>query len=380
MKAGDASTRTECGRGPALGVPPLARGKKNARRWKAWILFYDESGISQRPSIRRTWAPRGGTPVLIHSFNWKKLLVCLAVGFRWDGRCYQVWFRTFLGSCNRHRVLAYLETLARHVGGRRVILIWDQLPAHKSTLVRDYLDAQRHWLRVEWLPGYAPELNPAEPLWGKHQGPRVGEPLLRRSRRCRLGIAARDPSRAPFPHTRLGILAILWPFFLIELSLYYTRLIRLDGSVGRSSLRRKDRSPRPAHRQVGGLWPHPFWPRHLSRAVVRKAGQHATNATLPPTRNPESLAAVYRGRSQVMYVRIALTTRRLCGERLPRIFPRLFSFHEVWFPRNGSIGAHPSRALAGADSFHAFGYSSGEVRHGAAPQAHQPCRTRWQAY
>ena len=117
---------------------------------------------------------------------------------------------------------------------------------------------------------------------GEHQGPRVGEPLLRRSRRCRLGIAARDPSRAPFPHTRLGILAILWPFFLIELSLYYTRLIRLDGSVGRSSLRRKDRSPRPAHRQVGGLWPHPFWPRHLSRAVVRKAGQHATDVTLPP--------------------------------------------------------------------------------------------------
>ena len=170
MKAGDASTRTECGRGPALGVPPLARGKKNARRWKAWILFYDESGISQRPSIRRTWAPRGETPVLIHSFNWKKLLVCLAFGFRWDGRCYQVWFRTFPGSCNRHRVLAYLETLARHVGGRRVILIWDQLPAHKSTLVRDYLDAQRHWLRVEWLPGYAPELNPAEPLWGNIKG------------------------------------------------------------------------------------------------------------------------------------------------------------------------------------------------------------------
>ena len=168
--AGNASTRTECGRGPALGVPPLARGKKNARRWKAWILFYDESGISQRPSIRRTWAPRGETPVLIHSFNWKKLLVCLAVGFRWDGRCYQVWFRTFPGSCNRHRVLAYLETLARHVGGRRVILIWDQLPAHKSTLVRDYLDAQRHWLRVEWLPGYAPELNPAEPLWGNIKG------------------------------------------------------------------------------------------------------------------------------------------------------------------------------------------------------------------
>jgi transposase len=148
----------------------VAGSKKNARRWKAWILFYDESGISQRPSIRRTWAPRGQTPVLIHSFNWKKLLVCLALGFRWDGRRHQLWFRTSPGSCNRHRVLAFLQALARHVRGRRVFLIWDQLPAHKSALVRDYLHAQRHWLHVEWLPGYAPELNPAELLWGNIKG------------------------------------------------------------------------------------------------------------------------------------------------------------------------------------------------------------------
>ena len=40
----------------------MAPGKKNARRRKAWIFFQDESGVSQRPSIRRTWAPRGETP------------------------------------------------------------------------------------------------------------------------------------------------------------------------------------------------------------------------------------------------------------------------------------------------------------------------------
>ncbi len=67
-------------------------------------------------------------------------------------------------------MLAFLKALARHVRGRRVIVVWDQLPAHKSVLVRDYLRAQRHWLRVEWLPGYAPELNPAELLWGNIKG------------------------------------------------------------------------------------------------------------------------------------------------------------------------------------------------------------------
>ena len=148
----------------------MAGGKKNARRWTAWILFYDESGISQRPSIRRTWAPRGKTPVLIHPFNWKKMLVCVALGFRWDQRRRQVWFRTYPGACNTDRVLAFLKALARQCRRKRVILIWDQLPAHKSIRVREYLHRQRQWLRVEWLPGYAPELNPAELLWGNIKG------------------------------------------------------------------------------------------------------------------------------------------------------------------------------------------------------------------
>lgn len=97
-------------------------------------------------------------------------MVCAALGFRWDGRRHQLWFRTAPGDCNRHRVLAVLKALARDVRGRRIILIWDQLPAHKSALVRDWLQAQPHWLRIEWLPGYAPELNPAEPLWGNIKG------------------------------------------------------------------------------------------------------------------------------------------------------------------------------------------------------------------
>src|SRR5215470_14634215 len=59
--------------------------KKNARRRKAWIFFQDESGVSQRPSICRTWAPKGKTPVLMHAFNWSKLSVCAAIGYRYDG-------------------------------------------------------------------------------------------------------------------------------------------------------------------------------------------------------------------------------------------------------------------------------------------------------
>src|SRR3974377_231830 len=76
----------------------MASGKKTARRRKAWIFFEDESGVSQRPSIRRTWAPRGETPVLIHAFDWSTISVCAAMGFRWDGRRSQLFFQTRKGN------------------------------------------------------------------------------------------------------------------------------------------------------------------------------------------------------------------------------------------------------------------------------------------
>ena len=46
--------------------PALAGGKENPRR-RAWIVSEDESGVSQRPVVRRTWAPRGHPPVLTHT-------------------------------------------------------------------------------------------------------------------------------------------------------------------------------------------------------------------------------------------------------------------------------------------------------------------------
>src|SRR5437660_2510503 len=86
------SPRTQAGESAALADPDLAGDKKKARRRKAWILFQDESGVSQRPSIRRTWAPKGQTPVLIHAFNWSKMSVCAAIGYCWDGRRSRLFF------------------------------------------------------------------------------------------------------------------------------------------------------------------------------------------------------------------------------------------------------------------------------------------------
>ncbi len=60
-------------------------------------------------------------------------------------------------------VVAYLEDLHRQLR-RPLIVVMDRLPAHRSA-VRQLRERGASWLHVEWLPGYAPELNPVEALW-----------------------------------------------------------------------------------------------------------------------------------------------------------------------------------------------------------------------
>src|SRR5207247_1066625 len=86
------------GRDRALGERDLAGGEKNAARKQAWIVFQDESGLSLLPVIRRTWAPRGRTPILRHPFNWKRVSLAGALAYRWDGRRVRTLFQTHPGS------------------------------------------------------------------------------------------------------------------------------------------------------------------------------------------------------------------------------------------------------------------------------------------
>lgn len=181
----------------------MAGRKKNARRRKAWIFFQDESGISQRPSIRRTWAPKGKTPVLIHAFNWKKLSICAAIGYRWDGRRSRLYFQTRAGNYNEDSLIGFLQDLKRHLSGHPAILVWDGLPSHQSRAMNEYLQEQRGWLSVERLPGYAPDLNPVETLWGNIKGQelanRCAENLAEAAQAVRSGMArVRRSGTLPF--------------------------------------------------------------------------------------------------------------------------------------------------------------------------------------
>jgi hypothetical protein len=148
----------------------VAVSKKKARSRHAWLIFQDESGVTQRPSIRRTWAPRGQTPVLIHPFNWKKMSLCAGIAYRWDGKRSRLYFQSKPDNYDVDSLQAFIMHLKRHLRGAKAILIWDGLPAHKSRAMKDWLNTQRPWLDVALLPGYSPDLNPVEGLWNNIKG------------------------------------------------------------------------------------------------------------------------------------------------------------------------------------------------------------------
>ena len=143
----------------------MAADQKGAAAETAWIVFFDESGISLIPPVRRTWSVRGHTPVLRHRMAWKRASMAAALGYHPDGTAARLCFHLQQPSYNTDTLIAVLDQLGSFYAGQRVVLIWDGLSSHWSHKMRAHLDAQRHWLTVERLPAYAPELNPVEYLW-----------------------------------------------------------------------------------------------------------------------------------------------------------------------------------------------------------------------
>ena len=145
----------------------MAPAKKKAREEARTIVFVDESGLSTRPTRVRTWAPRGQTPVLLETFNWKSLSIIGGLAL------WRFYFQIHAGSIKSPQVVEFLGHLQRHIRGK-ILLIWDGAPIHRCALVRDYVAATKGRLLVERLPAYAPELNPVEYMWGHLKNHEIG--------------------------------------------------------------------------------------------------------------------------------------------------------------------------------------------------------------
>ena len=148
-----------------MGQSHLAQGKKNAARLGASLVFLDESGLLMMPLVRRTWAPRGQTPFLwqrTNSYRKVSAIAALVVSPRRDH--VRLLFRLHPNAnINGASVLSFLRPLRRHVHGP-IVLLWDRSLTHRARIVQAYITEIEKW-RAEFLPPYAPELNPVENVW-----------------------------------------------------------------------------------------------------------------------------------------------------------------------------------------------------------------------
>jgi hypothetical protein len=119
--------------------------------------------------VRRTWAPKGHTPVLRHPYRrGKQISMCGLLAYRpGDGGADPAtWmgFGLLEGAYDTRQRIRVLDGLGHQLGHQPVTVIWDNLGAHYAGDL-DAWAATQPWLELVYLPSYAPELNPVEGLW-----------------------------------------------------------------------------------------------------------------------------------------------------------------------------------------------------------------------
>jgi transposase len=118
------------------------------------LVFEDESGFYLLPGVVKTYAPEARTPVLRETQTRDHLSVM--GGMTPEGKVYVLARQR---SVNGLDIIDFLLHLGR-VAGERLLVIWDGSPIHRRAEVRDFVSETRGKVRLEALPGYAPDLNP----------------------------------------------------------------------------------------------------------------------------------------------------------------------------------------------------------------------------
>jgi transposase len=172
--------------------PAIAR---RARAARAVIYGGDETGISNRDQVGRSYAPKGRTPIVSRTAKRVTRSMISAVSNRGLMR-----FMLHEGALNADGFIAFLRRLPKDAG-RKVLLIVDNLKVHKAGKVQAWVESHAHEIELFYLPAYAPDHNPTEYLDNDlkqqlRQQPQPGskEELIGRTRSV-LRTVQRSPER-----------------------------------------------------------------------------------------------------------------------------------------------------------------------------------------
>jgi transposase len=143
-----------------------------AKRENAEIYFEDESGVRSDFHSGTTWAPKGETPVVRVTGQRFSLNMISAVSAK--GALH---FMVVRGGVGAEVFIEFLKNLL-HRRRRPVFLIVDGHPSHRAKIVKQFVESTNGKLRLFFLPGYSPELNPDELVWNHVKNNGIGRKIV----------------------------------------------------------------------------------------------------------------------------------------------------------------------------------------------------------
>jgi hypothetical protein len=145
-----------------VGLEFLSIFKKKAREQGSRIVFEDEAGFRQDPTLHRTWSRIGEQPQIaqLKKRSGIKVLGCVDI----EDLEFKYCFEKTLES---RSYIAFLETTVSQFfeKDRPIFYIQDNASYHKDGDVWYWFKENRKWIEVFNLPPYCPELNATERLW-----------------------------------------------------------------------------------------------------------------------------------------------------------------------------------------------------------------------
>jgi transposase len=135
----------------------------------ATVYFADEAGIRSDYHAGTTWSPVGQTPVVKNTGNRFSVNMISAVSAKGALR-----FAVYEGTTTAATFIDFCKRLLHDAAGP-VYRVVDGHPAHRATATKEFAASTGGRLRLVFLPGYSPELNPDEWVWKNVKHDRIGK-------------------------------------------------------------------------------------------------------------------------------------------------------------------------------------------------------------
>ena len=170
--------------------------RERAKLEGAKIYFGDEAGVRSDYHGGTTWAQRGKTPIVTSTGARVSVNMLSVINAKGEMR-----FMITTGKVDATLFIEFLQRLLVKQGAP-IFLILDGHPVHRSRAVGSFVKETKGRLRIFFLPGYAPELNPDEQVWNhvKHHG--IGKMAFE----ARSDLARRAKSRLHSLQRRPGVI------------------------------------------------------------------------------------------------------------------------------------------------------------------------------